>query len=162
MAVRAGAPWRALLGRGVWGGVVAGVEISIDGGATWHPATGTSAWSYTWTPTTSTVSVETRASDDSLNTEKPSDLVTLSIGPGADTLSLFSSTTIPAIVTTDDHEALERVQEALSSGEREWIEVSRGLGREKVVANGVTAEGTNELLIRNQHKAWLGYMTGAL
>jgi len=30
------------------GGVVAGVEVSVDGGATWHPATGTSTWSFAW------------------------------------------------------------------------------------------------------------------
>jgi hypothetical protein len=30
------------------GGVVAGVEVSTDGGATWHPATGRSLWTYTW------------------------------------------------------------------------------------------------------------------
>jgi len=30
------------------GGVVAGVEISTDGGTTWHPATGTSNWTYSW------------------------------------------------------------------------------------------------------------------
>ena len=72
------------------------------------------------------------------------------------------SNTPSSIVTTDDHEALERIQEALTTGEREWIEVSRGLGREKPLADGLTAEGTNELLIRNQHRAWLGYMTGAL
>jgi phenylpropionate dioxygenase-like ring-hydroxylating dioxygenase large terminal subunit len=72
------------------------------------------------------------------------------------------SNTPSSIVTTDDHEALERIQEALASGEREWIEVSRGLGREKAMADGLTAEGTNELLIRNQHRAWLDYMTGAL
>ena len=72
------------------------------------------------------------------------------------------SNTPTSIVTTDDHEALERVQEALTSGEREWIEVSRGLGRERTADDGATAEGTNELLIRNQHQAWLGYMTGAL
>jgi phenylpropionate dioxygenase-like ring-hydroxylating dioxygenase large terminal subunit len=72
------------------------------------------------------------------------------------------SNTPSSIVTTDDHEALERAQEALSTGEREWIEVSRGLGRERAVADGWTAEGTNELLIRNQHAAWRGYMTGML
>jgi hypothetical protein len=27
-------------------GVVAGVEVSIDGGATWHPAVGTDRWTY--------------------------------------------------------------------------------------------------------------------
>ena len=30
------------------GGVVAGVEVSTDGGSTWHPATGTTSWTYAW------------------------------------------------------------------------------------------------------------------
>ena len=29
------------------GGAVAGVEVSTDGGTTWHPATGTTSWTYT-------------------------------------------------------------------------------------------------------------------
>lgn len=32
------------------GGVVAGVEVSVDGGQTWHYATGLNAWTYTWAP----------------------------------------------------------------------------------------------------------------
>ena len=31
------------------GGVVASVEVSVDGGATWHIAQGTTAWSFNWT-----------------------------------------------------------------------------------------------------------------
>ena len=31
------------------GGVVGGVEVSVDGGATWHPASGRPAWTYAWT-----------------------------------------------------------------------------------------------------------------
>src|SRR5262249_18684935 len=30
------------------GGVVAAVEVSTDGGKTWHPASGTSSWTYAW------------------------------------------------------------------------------------------------------------------
>ena len=30
------------------GGTVAGVEVSTDGGSTWHLATGTTSWSYSW------------------------------------------------------------------------------------------------------------------
>ncbi len=30
------------------GGVVGGVEVSTDGGSTWHPATGRESWSYNW------------------------------------------------------------------------------------------------------------------
>jgi hypothetical protein len=55
------------------GGVVAGVEVSTDGGATWHPATtGTTSWTYTWTahgnPSTT---IRSRAVDDSGNLETP-------------------------------------------------------------------------------------------
>jgi hypothetical protein len=51
------------------GGVVAGVEVSTDGGTTWHPATsGTASWTYSWIAHgyPSTV-IKTRASDDSGN-----------------------------------------------------------------------------------------------
>src|SRR4029077_19001005 len=44
------------------GGVVAGVEVSIDGGTTWHPASGRGSWTYNWTPaTTGQVTVQSRA-----------------------------------------------------------------------------------------------------
>ena len=54
------------------GGVVAGVEVSTDGGATWHPATGTTSWTYSWIAhgNPSTV-VKTRAVDDSGNLQTP-------------------------------------------------------------------------------------------
>src|SRR5439155_1877570 len=32
------------------GGVVAGVDVSVDGGATWHAAQGTATWSFDWSP----------------------------------------------------------------------------------------------------------------
>ena len=32
------------------GGVIAGVEVSTDNGASWHPATGDENWTYTWSP----------------------------------------------------------------------------------------------------------------
>ena len=32
------------------GGRVAGVEVSTDGGSTWHPAEGRESWRYTWSP----------------------------------------------------------------------------------------------------------------
>src|ERR1700747_3743683 len=31
------------------GGVVGGIEVSVDGGQTWHRATGRESWSYSWT-----------------------------------------------------------------------------------------------------------------
>lgn len=50
------------------GGVVAGVEVSLDGGATWHPATGGASFSYTGVLTGAGTSViRARAIDDSGN-----------------------------------------------------------------------------------------------
>ena len=68
------------------GGVVAGVEVSTDGGTTWHPATITTpdgvtvSWSYKWTaqgnPSTTIVS---RATDDSANIETPGPGVSVNV-----------------------------------------------------------------------------------
>ena len=50
------------------GGRVAGVEVSTDAGATWHPAQGTTAWTYTSVlKGQGTVSLRVRATDDSAN-----------------------------------------------------------------------------------------------
>ncbi|MGW4160272.1 DUF4082 domain-containing protein [Streptomyces sp. NPDC004788] len=50
------------------GGVVARVEVSTDGGTTWHAADGTTSWSYTWTPMAQgPVTLKVRAVDDSVN-----------------------------------------------------------------------------------------------
>ena len=52
---------------------VAGVEVTVDNGATWHPATGTSSWSYAWHPTRAgTATIRSRAVDDSGRLETPS------------------------------------------------------------------------------------------
>ena len=62
------------------GGCVAGVEVSVDGGATWHPATGREAWRYEWRPgTPGTFSVLSRAVDDSGNLETPSAGITVTV-----------------------------------------------------------------------------------
>ncbi len=50
------------------GGRVAGVEVSVDGGSTWHPATGRDSWTYTGSfPGSGAGSVKVRATDDSGN-----------------------------------------------------------------------------------------------
>lgn len=50
------------------GGVVAAVEVSTDGGRTWHLATGRGTWTYTWTPRTpGPTRILSRAADDSAN-----------------------------------------------------------------------------------------------
>jgi hypothetical protein len=66
------------------GGVVAGVEVSTDGGATWHKATGTTSWSYVWTPSaTGPVTIKSRATDDSANTETPGAGVSVTVSMAA-------------------------------------------------------------------------------
>src|SRR5712664_2617661 len=73
------------------GGVVGGVEISVDGGTTWHPAMGRENWNYIATFTNAgTVNVRSRAVDDSGNLEVP--------GPGI-ILTVTSSTPPPATPT---------------------------------------------------------------
>jgi hypothetical protein len=50
------------------GGLVAGVNVSVDGGATWHRTNGTNAWSYNWTPISpGPARILSRAVDDSGN-----------------------------------------------------------------------------------------------
>jgi hypothetical protein len=63
------------------GGVVAGVEVSVDGGTTWHPATAQANWSYSWTPAGSgSVTIKSRAVDDSGNLENPNAGITVMVG----------------------------------------------------------------------------------
>jgi hypothetical protein len=50
------------------GGRVGAVEVSTDGGQTWHPAIGRENWVYVWEPSSSgTVTPLARAADDSAN-----------------------------------------------------------------------------------------------
>jgi Domain of unknown function (DUF4082)/Bacterial Ig domain/Purple acid Phosphatase, N-terminal domain len=59
------------------GGIVAGVEVSVDGGNSWRRASGRESWSYAWKPlATGPVTIQSRAVDDSANIETP--------GPGVD------------------------------------------------------------------------------
>jgi WD40 repeat protein len=62
------------------GGVVGGVEVSVDGGTTWHPANGRASWSYSWTPSAAgTVTIKSRSADDSGNLEAPSAGITVTV-----------------------------------------------------------------------------------
>jgi Big-like domain-containing protein len=62
------------------GGTVARVEVSVDGGATWSAATGTTAWSFNWTPTIpGPVTIRSRAVDDSGNQQDPPAEITVTV-----------------------------------------------------------------------------------
>jgi hypothetical protein len=67
------------------GGIVWGVEISLDGGTTWVPTTGRANWSYTFTPWIfGPMTVMTRAVDDSGNLETPSAGISLTVAGSPD------------------------------------------------------------------------------
>ena len=92
------------------GGVAAGVEVSTDGGSTWHPATisgaaGTSVtWSYQWTTrSTPTITLMSRAVDDSGNLAKPSTGVTVNVNCPC---SLWGAGETPGTVDSGDSNAV--------------------------------------------------------
>lgn len=91
------------------GGVVAGVDISVDGGATWHPATGRDSWTYTFTPTAfGSYGIKTRAVDDSANLETPSAGITVSIPLGVTCpCTLWPATASPTSAAGTDASSVE-------------------------------------------------------
>ena len=86
------------------GGRVAGVEVSTDGGDTWHPATGTTSWSYRFhTNGVGTQVVKARAVDDSVNIQQVPASVTLKLtGP-----STLFGTRVPANPAASDTAGVE-------------------------------------------------------
>src|SRR6267142_2104546 len=73
------------------GGVVGAVEISVDGGTTWHPAVGRENWTYTTTfNNNATVNIRSRAADDSGNLEVPGPGIIITVGTPAPPPSLGS------------------------------------------------------------------------
>ncbi|MET3898989.1 hypothetical protein ABIB57_002941 [Devosia sp. UYZn731] len=84
------------------GGLVAVVEVSTDGGTSWHRATGYNSWSYTWTPSISgTYTIKSRAVDDSVNLETPSAGRTVTVAQ-ASASTLFLPGDTPAVPFDND------------------------------------------------------------
>jgi hypothetical protein len=62
------------------GGSVARVEVSVDGGATFSAATGTTAWSFAFTPLTpGQATITSRATDTSGNVQNPTTQITVNV-----------------------------------------------------------------------------------
>jgi hypothetical protein len=88
------------------GGIVAGVEVSVDGGTTWKLATGTTNWTFSWTPTINgSTAIKVRGYDDSGNMGVPgaagtSSHIVVTVGGGAppacSTCTIFQETTVPS------------------------------------------------------------------
>ena len=85
------------------GGQVAGVEVSVDGGTSWHRADGRGSWSYTFqSPGTGNVNIRSRAADDSGRIETPSAGVTVTAGgPVTCPCSIWPATAVPAATDSD-------------------------------------------------------------
>ncbi|WP_156952343.1 N,N-dimethylformamidase beta subunit family domain-containing protein, partial [Bradyrhizobium sp. WSM1743] len=89
------------------GGIVGGIEVSTDGGTTWHPATGTSNWSYTFAISgAGTHLIEARATDDSINLQTTPATVSVNV-TGSNPLSLFTASNTPAQTNKNDGTPLE-------------------------------------------------------
>ncbi|MBX6315550.1 MAG: DUF4082 domain-containing protein, partial [Isosphaeraceae bacterium] len=88
------------------GGVVGGVEVSVDGGQTWHPATtGRENWTYSWTPAAvGTVTILARAADDSCNLSAPSAPITVTVRQRTGMVSFWTSDVTPSMLTQDSTE----------------------------------------------------------
>jgi hypothetical protein len=105
------------------GGVVAGVEVSVDG-STWHPATGRENWSYRWIPSVEgDVNLRVRAVDDSGNLGSASSL-TVSVGPRTCPCSIFDAGATPDTTTANDGQSIE-VGERFRSDESGFITALR-------------------------------------
>ncbi|MGZ4958869.1 MAG: DUF4082 domain-containing protein [Methylomonas sp.] len=91
------------------GGVVGGVEVSVDGGGSWHPANGRGTWNYVWSAagTSGTpVTILSRAVDDSGNIETPRSGVSITVNPRICPCSGFNSQT-PTITAQADSNSVE-------------------------------------------------------
>jgi hypothetical protein len=90
------------------GGVVGGVEISGDGGTTWHPASGRSSWSYSFTPrATGQITIQSRAADDSGNIETPKNGVTVSVASQVCPCGVWNTSNVPSTPDSGDGNAVE-------------------------------------------------------
>ena len=88
------------------GGTVGGVEFSLDNGATWHPAKGTTNWSATWLPNgPGPVTIRSRATDDSGRMETPGPGITINVIDANS--SLFPPDVAPQIFSQPDVPSLE-------------------------------------------------------
>jgi len=86
------------------GGRVAGVEVSTDSGSTWHPATGTTSWTYTYVQHgQGTVPLKVRAVDDSANIGATPATVSLAV---ACPCSVYGPV-VPAVPSANDTGAVE-------------------------------------------------------
>jgi hypothetical protein len=90
------------------GGVVGAVEVSIDGGTTWHRATGRESWSWTWRPgVLGTVNLMSRAVDDSGNLEALKSPTSVIVTQATCPCTVWDAAAVPWQVDVNDASAVE-------------------------------------------------------
>ena len=90
------------------GGFVSAVEVSMDGGTTWHRATGRESWSFTWRPgVLGTANLLSRAVDDSGNIEGAKTPIAVTITAADCPCSIWDASTVPWQVDSNDANAIE-------------------------------------------------------
>lgn len=88
-------------------GEVAGIEISTDQGGTWRRASGTSNWTFSWTPSAAgAMTILVRAFDDSGNISSNS-TVHVTVNPQICPCNVFSSAEIPTQNLVDEKTPLQ-------------------------------------------------------
>jgi hypothetical protein len=89
------------------GGVVARVEVSVDGGTVWQAASGRAAWSYTWTPMAmGAATIKVRAIDDSSNTGAVTSR-SVTVGQQQCPCTVWPAATTPATMDSGDYSPVE-------------------------------------------------------
>jgi hypothetical protein len=90
------------------GGGVAAVEVSVDGGKTWHPAQGRESWSYTFVPASSgPLTIQSRAVDDSGNLEVPRSPMSLTVSAPSCPCTIWPATASPNVADSGAYSPLE-------------------------------------------------------
>ena len=90
------------------GGVVGGVEVSVDGGSSWRRASGTQNWSFVWTPgVLGATSIKSRAVDDSGNLEQPLTAKSVTITPATCPCNIWGGSVVPWNLDENDASSIE-------------------------------------------------------
>ena len=64
-----------------------------------------------------------------------------------------------SVVAHDDVHLFESIQQGLKAEGNEWVSLHRNFDAAELAQETITTNGTNELLMRNQFRAWAKFMT---
>jgi len=67
-----------------------------------------------------------------------------------------------SVVAHDDVHLFESIQQGLRAGGNEWVSLHRNYDPAELAQETITTNGTNELLMRNQFRAWAKSMAAGM